>query len=137
MTAYTFDENLYSDLFKDAHGFRPRGDEFYSASDDRKQAIWDGLLVDLEYAVNAEKRQKEAAVKAFADRIQEVISLGAADEEVALRWILEAENFSLNDYQYGADYIAYHFDLPYGNQWRNQLDKLTHQKVSELYQDAA
>ena len=137
MTAYTFDEDLYSDLFKDAHGFRPHGDAFYNSSDDRKQEIWDGLLVDLEYAVNAERREKEAAVKAFADRIQEVISLGAGDEETALRWILEAENFSLNDYQYGADYIAYHFGLSYENEWRNQLDKLTHQKVCELYQDAA
>jgi hypothetical protein len=44
---YTFDENLVSDIHKDAYGFRPR-DGFWSrwsnATIDQKQVIWDELL---------------------------------------------------------------------------------------------
>jgi len=133
MNTYTFDENTFSDLFKEVHGFRPRNHEFYNAADNRKQELWDDLLVDLDYAVNEEKMQKDAAVKAFAARIKDTLLLGAADEETAIRWILEGEKFSLNDYQYGADYIAYHFNLPYDNQWRETLAVLSQDMVVELY----
>lgn len=133
MNTYTFDENTFSDLFKEVHGFRPRNHEFYNAADNRKQELWDDLLVDLDYAVNEEKMQKDAAVKAFAARIKDTILLGAADEETAIRWILEGEKFSLNDYQYGADYIAYHFNLSYDNQWRETLAVLSQDMVVELY----
>jgi len=34
---YTFDENIFSDLYKDAYGVRPRGHAFYTASNEEKQ----------------------------------------------------------------------------------------------------
>jgi hypothetical protein len=44
---YTFDENIVSDLYKEAYGIRPR-DYFWfdweNASNDEKQKIWDQLL---------------------------------------------------------------------------------------------
>ena len=35
---YTFEDNLFSDLHKDAYGFRPRYHRYYEASDDEKQS---------------------------------------------------------------------------------------------------
>lgn len=134
---YTFDADLFSDLHKDAYGFRPRQHEFYAASDDRKQQIWDGVVADLEIEMENSRNAEAQAVAAFAARIQETIALGAGDEETAIRWILDGEEFSLYDYQYGADYAAYHFGLPYANQWREQLDRIAHEKVCELYEAAA
>ncbi len=138
MTAYTFDVSLFSDLHKDAYGFRPRSYcEFYDASDDQKQIIWDQTLETLEAANQAERTAHERAISSFKNLISEVLYLGAADVETALRWILVGEKFSLNDYQYGADYIAYHFGLPYANEWRDLLDKITHAMVCELYEENA
>ena len=31
---YTYDENIFSDLYKDAFGFRPQGHHFYDADPD-------------------------------------------------------------------------------------------------------
>jgi hypothetical protein len=137
MTTYTFDANIFSDLHKDAYGFRPRNHEFYDASDARKQEIWDAVVRDLEIEMENTRNAEARAVAAFDARIQETIALGAGDVETALRWILEGEEFSLHDYQYGADYVAYHFGLPYANQWCEQLGRITHEKVCELYEAAA
>ena len=61
---YTYDEVIYSDLFKDANGWRPRND-FYeeSTTPERKQQLWDEMLKDL-------KRANEELDKKIADREQ-------------------------------------------------------------------
>ena len=60
---YDFDEQTLSDLHKDARGFRPRGEFFWSnwtaADADGKQAIWDGLIRELDQ-VQAEEAQRAA-----------------------------------------------------------------------------
>lgn len=136
MTAYTFDENILSDLHKDARGFRPTQGwmEMWSElCDESKQTVWNNLLEELRESIQQERREKEEAIAKFEKRISDTIKLGAGDTDTAIRWILEGENFSLNDYQYGADYVSFHFNLPYANQWRNLLDKITQEKVTELY----
>ena len=93
---YTFDESLVSDLFKDAHDFRPR-DHWWSiwdaADNDVKQAIWDGLIVDLEHAVNRQREENAAAVAAFTERVNSVIAIGAGNRATALRWMSQDTNF--------------------------------------------
>lgn len=140
MTSYTFDEKLVSDLHKDARGFRPTQswwDSWDYQDDEGKQTAWNVLLDELEVEIARERDEKEAAERDFQKRIDDAINIGAPDEDTALRWILDGENFSLNDYQYGADYAAFHFGLSYTNKWRNQLEKITHEKVCELYSEAA
>ena len=47
---YTFDENLISDLHKDAYGFRPDMSfwaTFAAFNPDQKQALWDSMLAHL------------------------------------------------------------------------------------------
>ena len=41
---YTYSDELFSDLYKDVYGFRPRGHEFFTACPERKQEIWDQIL---------------------------------------------------------------------------------------------
>ena len=48
---FTFDEQTVSDLHKDARGFRPRAafiEGWNQSDDENKQAIWNGLLRELE-----------------------------------------------------------------------------------------
>lgn len=140
MTDYTFDENILSDLHKDARGYRPSQGwmEMWSElSDESKQKVWNNLLEELREAVISARRHEDAAVIKFQERISDAIALGAKDEETAIRWILEGEEFELFDYQYGADYAAYHFDLPYRNKWSDTFARIAQQKVCELYEELA
>ena len=48
---FTFDEQTVSDLHKDARGFRPHAafiEGWNQSDDENKQAIWNGLLRELE-----------------------------------------------------------------------------------------
>ena len=92
---YTFDENIFSDLYKDAYGFRPRGHEFYDAgtSDDRKQEIWDFVCEAQQASIEEDRRHEEIAIEKFKTRISEVIALGASDRATALRWMSSDETF--------------------------------------------
>lgn len=116
--AYTFDENIVSDLHKDARGYRPREyfwEEWNSSSDFDRQAIWDGLLEELRADMEGARAADAAALAAFQKRIADTIALGARDEVTALKWIFEAEEFDDFDLRYGSDYVAYHFGLSYSD----------------------
>jgi len=68
---YTFDENIVSDLYKDAFGSRP-GEYFWenwdAADNDRKQALWDVMVNEVQ--VDAEReRQEQFAAERHLERI--------------------------------------------------------------------
>ena len=112
--AYTFDENIFSDLYKEVNGFRPRGHEFYSASDERKQEIWDQLLVEHEEELLNSAREDLDAQRRFEKLVNETIEMGAGDRATALRWIADAEGFDAYDAAYGGEAWCYHFRLWFG-----------------------
>lgn len=116
--AYTFDENLVSDLHKDARGYRPTQGfwDCWNYQDDLgKQAAWNTLLNELSREMDRERAEQAAALAAFRQRIADTIALGARDEVTALTWIFEAEQFDDFDLSYGSDYVAYHFNLSYSD----------------------
>lgn len=124
MTTYTFDENIVSDLHKDARGFRPSQlwwEGWIFSTDDRKQVIWDSLLVELEGTMTEDARREAAALEAFEALIAKNIELGASDKATAIRWILEAEDMGEFDLAYGADYVAYTFSLSYSNPYKAEI----------------
>jgi hypothetical protein len=131
---YTYDEQIVSDLHKDARGYRP--DEYFweewtQCGDDTRQSMWDNLLNELA-AENA--RQKDAYARAeiaFHQRIQGAMLVGAADELTAIRWILEAEAFTEIDMAYGSDYMAFHFGLPYKGQFDQQIQTVINAMIKE------
>ena len=113
--AFTYDENIFSDLHKDARGFRPRGHEFYTATPERKQEIWDAMLVELEDEIENERRGQIAAQRRFEELVTETIAVGVeVDRDTAIRWILEAEGIDGYDAADGGEYVCYHFGMCYG-----------------------
>lgn len=90
---YDFDDNIFSDLHKDAYGFRPRGHEYYEALPARKQEIWVKVCKDLEAAQAEEARMEEEAVAEFKAQITKVIEAGAGNRITALRWMTSTETF--------------------------------------------
>lgn len=131
---YTYDEQIVSDLHKDARGYRP--DEYFweewtQCGDDTRQSMWDNLLNELA-AENA--RQKDAYARAeiaFHQRIQGAMLVGAKDELTAIRWILEAEAFTEIDLAYGSDYMAFHFGLPYKGEFDQQIQTVINAMTKE------
>lgn len=111
---YTFDENIVSDLHKDAFGFRP-GERFWSAwnsmDDDEKQAEWDHLIEACNRAIQEEEEQQARAITRFEALVQKTIESGAGNRETAIRWIMDASSAARdNDW----DYLCWEHQLPYG-----------------------
>ena len=97
------------DAYKDAYGFRPRGQDVghWTAEDFHKEL--ESLGKEIERAEKARREDEAQAVVKFSKRVQQVIESGAKDYETALRWIHEADGTGGDD-----EYLAYMNGLPYG-----------------------
>ena len=112
MNDFTFDVELFSDLHKDAYGFRPSiGHEFYEASDERKQEIWDLTIEEVNESIKMERLSEAKAILNLIARICEMRSLGAETDADALRWVIDAEGMDGNDLRDGG--FEYILGLPF------------------------
>jgi hypothetical protein len=101
--------SIWWDAYKDARGFRPRGQDVSNwTAEDFLYEISD-LNIEIEMAEKARREDEAAAVVRFSKRVQEVINMGAGNYETALRWIHEADGTQGDD-----EYLCYHNGLPYG-----------------------
>ena len=125
---YDFDTQTLSCYHKEAYGFRPLS-SYFSAweamSDDEKQSEWDALGREVEARWQRESDRETEALLSFSVRMDEVQSLspGLSDDD-AIRWLLQAEGFSQHDYMYGASYCAYHFNLSYDNDFKDNFERV-------------
>ncbi len=113
MTTFTFDEDTFSDLFKEAHGFRPRHSRFFDpeCTDEEKQEIWEFTLEQLEETNKMLDDMEVKADKDFEDRIESAMLAGADDRKTAIRWIFQADGVTLFDIVYGFSSIQYEFGI--------------------------
>lgn len=135
MTTYTFDENIVSDLHKDARGFRPTQywwDQWNLCTDNQKQIMWDSLCDEHEAEIKRERQAQAVAILELQARICHTRSLGAQSDKEALKWIIEAEEFSDFDLQYGADYFCYHFGLAYSDASKFPIQEAINEMMSEV-----
>ena len=109
MTVLEQDACTYWDMYKDAHGVRPRGID----TTDWTEAGFEAEFVYLAKIIDRENKDREAAedkaMIAFEMRVQELMSSGAKDYEMAMRWVHEAEGSNGDD-----EYLCYLVGLPYG-----------------------
>jgi hypothetical protein len=110
-TTYTFDENILSDLHKDAYGFRPN-ETFYREWDcldnDGKQDLWDQLVDAVGDSIREEKRYHEEAIAKFEERVRFKQQFGESREDV-IRQLHDAYN------TYGSvESLEFELGVPYG-----------------------
>jgi peptidoglycan/xylan/chitin deacetylase (PgdA/CDA1 family) len=88
-----------SDLFKDVHGFRPRGYNFQNWSYlDLAQFVTDLMEIN--------SKQVEEEREYINKAIEDVVSVGAGDKETALRWLDQADaHFMYGDDSFYEDSI--------------------------------
>jgi hypothetical protein len=135
MTVYTFDDNIVSDLHKDARGYRPRElfwAEWNTCDDFDRQAIWDGLLRELSQTMERQRHEENIALIALHQRVQGMMLIGATSEVQAMKWILEAEEFSDFDLQYGPSYVAFHFGINYKDVNEFPIQEAINEMLSEV-----
>jgi len=84
--AFTYDENIYSDLHKDVYGSRPGNfgwARWAAMTQAEKQAEWDYLIEENDRQIAQEERWAEEAF--------DIVLTSAPDAETARRWLQEAE----------------------------------------------
>jgi hypothetical protein len=117
MTAFTSWEDMteleqaqatFWDMYKDAYGVRPRGVDTsgWTLETFRKEFDYLGQLIEREDI--ARKAAEGRAVEAFERRVAEMISIGAKDYNMAMRWMHEAEGTQGDN-----DFLAWTLGLPY------------------------
>ena len=107
----TYDNDIVSDLHKDAFGFRPSQNwwaDWGSMNPVEKQAEWDSLIVALDRANDEFRDQEARAVTAFEILVTRTRENGAKSREMALRWIMESSKCD-GDWEY----LCFTHGLPY------------------------
>jgi hypothetical protein len=102
--------NIFWDMYKDAHGFRPR--HMWEALQTMTEAEIIQDLDRLEIIIRDNEQQRQLAeheaAHAFEMRILSLLASGAKDREMAMRWIHEAEGSNGDD-----EFLCYLVGLPY------------------------
>lgn len=111
---YTFSEELFSDLHKDAFGFRPNS-AFWEwlnvATDDEKQAEWDGLVESMRRREELRIEEEKRSIEEFEAAVASTISAGAKDRATAIQWLKDAEG---DMYVRDEEYFEWSQGIPYG-----------------------
>jgi hypothetical protein len=99
----------YWDMHKDAYGVRPRCIDTSSWT----EADFEAEFVILAKTIDANYEQQvvaeERAMIAFEMRVQDLMTSGAKDYAMAIRWVHEAEGSNGDD-----EYLCFLVGLPYG-----------------------
>lgn len=98
----------YWDMYKDAHGFRPRGIDTSSWTEADFKRQFESLEKTIEEGEKIRREDEARAVVKFSKRIEETIMSGAGDRETALKWIMDADD-ARGDWEY----LCYLNGLPY------------------------
>lgn len=96
---YTWDENVVSDLHKDAYGFRPSATwwaQWRAMDGDDRQAEWDRLCGELEAEQAREQAARSRSQARWEDHISQLMSTNGIDRATAIRWDMQAED-AVND----------------------------------------
>ena len=99
---------IYSDMHKDAYGFRPRNDvSAWTLAD--FEAEFDRMQKDIQSDLAREQQEQAEAVAKFEQHVVNTMCMGARDRETALRWIMDASP-AAGDWEY----FCFLNGLPYG-----------------------
>lgn len=107
------DGDIYSDLFKDVYGSRPRGQMFESV--EAFDSDFRYLSKRLDEQLTEENVRQALNLEAFAQRVLETMELCNCDQRRAVEIIADAEG-ELEEYGfYGPERLEWHFNLKYGS----------------------
>ena len=101
-------QSIFWDMYKDAHGIRPRGIDTSTWTLEQFQQEFEYLGRIIADNENQRKVFEAEAIAKFEKHVTDTICMGARDRETALRWIMDASNAN-GDWEY----LCYDLGLPY------------------------
>ena len=109
------DGDIYSDLYKDVYGSRPRGAQFRDL--DEFQDDYDFLCNQLDEQIEEERVQHARNFTAFVERVQETMEIvEGSTRERAIEIIAEAEGIRDADFDfYGLEILEHELNLKFGS----------------------
>lgn len=109
MTVLESMKAAYWDMFKDAHGVRPRGinTDDWTVEDFQREFQVLGQIITEQEAEREIQEQKN--VLAIEKLISENMSVGAKTRKQAIEWLLDTEEGYID-----LDYACYKYGIPYG-----------------------
>jgi hypothetical protein len=113
MTKFTFDFDVFSDIFKDTYGFRPDGHAFYaeSTTDAQRQEMWDDLMDHNAYEMDRLRRETEKAIARFEKDIALIQSVVDCGREQAIFHYVQSLRPDTSDLR-DPGFICFGNDLP-------------------------
>ena len=95
---------IYSDFYKDAYGFRPRGINYHEFTLDELKEDFARFREVCDENNKLEAEANERAKQEFEARVQSIIEMGAGDRQTAMRWIVDS--FEETDFYYDINSVA-------------------------------
>jgi hypothetical protein len=102
-------QSIYWDMYKDAHGIRPRHVDTTHWTEEMFVAEFEALELAIRQEELLRAFNEGQAIERFEVRMANLMATGAQDRATAVRWIMDAEGAD-GDTEY-ADYLL---GLPYG-----------------------
>lgn len=109
-----FDANIFSDLYKEAHGIRPHGFNPADYSADELDQIWSDTIAAADASAEAQRLLQEQARVEFETAIINTMIVGAKDRQTAINWLWEAVDPEKEDF----DFFAYQNGLSVADSYR-------------------
>ena len=109
----SYDGDIYSDLYKDVYGSRPRYAQFESVEEFDRD--YEFLVKRLNEKMEQEREEQRQAIGQFEIRLNEIMYLVSNTDRVnALRILMDAED-CLEDFEfYGYESLEWRLGLPFG-----------------------
>jgi len=126
---YTFDDNIVSDLHKDARGFRPSEyfwEEWTQSPDNVKQIIWDKLCEEMEISMKEQETAEAAALVEFRKVVRKTMDFCGTKWNKAVEYLCDAEGEDA-DCEQGFDHFL----------WKQGIGYNDRTKIRKLYKEAA
>lgn len=99
----------YWDMYKEAHGVRPRWIDMTKWNLDAFEAAFVSLAETIKENNARRELAEQESVVVLEDRIAVLMSCGAKDRAMAIRWIAEAEECDGD-----MEYLCFLVGVPYG-----------------------
>ena len=101
---------IWYDMYKDAHGFRPRSTDTSTWTLEQFQSEMEHLQGVIRRNEAQREEDEAEAILRFEARVAiTIVGLGAKDRATAIRWIHEAEGSDGDD-----EYLCFRVGVPYG-----------------------
>ena len=106
-----FDPQCWSDLHKDAYGFRPRGD-LSAKSAAELDEIWLATQRALAVEMEASRASEEAGGKRLSEELDKMVEDHGITRADALRWLMQAEGLEAGE-RGEVEHLCYLYGAPW------------------------